>query len=102
MEFVTGVWRGALTRENIQTMAENKVALYLSVIDTPHNVDAATHARHKQEAEDYVAEYRRHTLPIMIAMLTGEAPPGLVYLSAPLDDTEGEAGPATKRTRTDP
>lgn len=55
-------------RENTATLAENKIAEYLSIANTPHGADAATHARHVREAEDFATDFRANTLPGILAL----------------------------------
>lgn len=101
MEITVGeVWRAPLIPENIVTLAENKIAFFLATVNTPHNVDAATHARDVQWAEQYVAEFRETRLPLMLNLFTDVWPPGTSFLSTPVEE-EGKTGkPASKRART--
>ncbi len=55
-------------RENTLTLAENKIAEYLSIVNTPHGADAATHARHVREAEDFATDFRANTLPGILTL----------------------------------
>lgn len=55
-------------RENTATLAENKIADYLSDLHVPRCADAAARARRVREANDFVTDFRAHTLAAVLAL----------------------------------